>query len=412
MQHISAVVIGAGQAGLAMSQCLSARGIKHVVLERGRVGERWRSERWDSLRLLTPNWMTRLPGWSYQGNEPDGFMTAGAFAGYLQAYADGCNAPVVQDTLVNAVRRTPLGYRIETNRGIWKAQAVIIATGHCDVPAVPAMGRMLSPSICQVTPSDYRNPAQLPDGGVLVVGAAATGVQLAEEIHRSGRPVSLSAGRHTRLPRSYRGRDIWWWLERTGLLDETIHDVSDLRRSRNQPSFQLVGRRDGRTLDLGVLRTAGVRMLGRAFTAEGSVIRLRDDLAETSAAAHDALKRLLSRIDPIADAAGAPVDRASVHTIDLGPSPTVLDLEANGIRSVVWATGFSRNYSWLQVPVLDAKGEIMQQGGITPSPGLYVLGLRFMRRRKSNFIDGVGTDAAELADDVQSYLAPCARVAA
>jgi putative flavoprotein involved in K+ transport len=339
-------------------------------------------------------------------------MTAGAFAGYLQAYADGCDAPVVQDTLVNAVWRTPFGYRVETNRGSWEAQAVIVATGHCDVPTVPAMGRMLPPSICQVTASDYRNPAQLPDGGVLVVGAAATGVQLAEEIHLSGRLVSLSVGRHTRLPRSYRGRDIWWWLERTGLLDETIHDVSDLQRSRNQPSFQLVGRRDGRTLDLGVLRMAGVRLLGRAFAAEGSVIRLRDDLAETSAAAHDALKRLLSRIDPIADAAGAPVDRASVHTIDLGSSPTVLDLEANGIRSVVWATGFSRNYSWLQVPVLDADGEIMQQGGITPSPGLYVLGLRFMRRRKSNFIDGVGTDATELADEVQSYLTPFARVAA
>jgi putative flavoprotein involved in K+ transport len=301
---------------------------------------------------------------------------------------------------------------VDTSRGAWDARAVVVATGHCDVPAVPGMARCLSPSIHQLTPSDYRNPDMLPAGGVLVVGASATGVQLADEIRRSGRPVALSVGRHTRLPRRYRGRDIWWWLERTGVLDERAADVSDLRRARGQPSFQLVGRPDGGIIDLGTLRDAGVRLLGRAVGAEGSVLRLRDDLAETAAAAQRALERLLARIDAVADTDGAEPEHGAARALDVGSSPAALDLEAEGIRTVIWATGFGRNYAWLKVPVLDAAGEIVHAGGVTPSPGLFVLGLRFLRRRRSNFIDGVGLDAAELAGEVLDHLAQPGRIAA
>jgi putative flavoprotein involved in K+ transport len=413
MQRVPAIVIGAGQAGLAMSHSLNSRGVDHVVLERGRVAERWRSERWDSLRLLTPNWMTRLPGWSYRGGEPDGFMAAADFVRYLEGYAGASHAPIQADTEVLSVRRGGAsGFRVDTSRGAWDTRAVVVATGHCDVPAVPAMARCLPPSIHQLTPSDYRNPGALPPGGVLVVGASATGVQLADEIRRSGRPVALSVGRHTRLPRRYRGRDIWWWLERIGVLDDTAADVADLRRARSQPSFQLVGRPDGGTLDLGTLRDAGVRLLGRAVGAEGSVLRLRDDLAETAAAAQRALERLLARIDVVADADGAPREPGADRAFDPGGSPTALDLEAECMGTVIWATGFGRNYAWLKVPVLDATGEIVHEGGVTPSPGLYVLGLRFLRRRRSNFIDGVGLDAEELAGEVLDHLAQPSRIAA
>jgi putative flavoprotein involved in K+ transport len=272
VQRTDTVIIGAGQAGLAMSHCLARRGIAHVVLERGRVAQRWRTERWDSLRLLSPNWMSRLPGWSYRGNDPDGFMTAAEFARYLEDYARASRAPVVEGTAVHSVRRTPRGYRVETSRGGWETRTVVIATGHCDVPAIPPLGRHLPDAIKQITPADYRNPTLLPNGGVLIVGASATGVQLAEEIRSSGRSVMISAGRHIRLPRLYRGKDIWWWLERIGVLDVAADMVTDVRRCRAEPSFQLVGSPERRTLNLAVLQAAGVRIVGRTVGAEGPVL--------------------------------------------------------------------------------------------------------------------------------------------
>lgn len=412
MRRIPVLVIGAGQAGLAMSHCLAGRGVPHVVLERGRIAERWRSERWDSLRLLTPNWMSRLPGWSYRGDDPDGFMAAGEVAFYLDAYAAAARAPVLCGAEVRAVRRVPGGYRVETSAGDWEAAAVVIATGHCDRPAVPRWAAALPPHMRQVTPSDYRNPAGLPAGGVLVVGASATGVQLAEEIRRAGRDVHLSVGRHTRLPRRYRGRDIWCWLERTGLLDTRTTEMRDLARARRQPSFQLVGREAGGAIDLGTLQDIGVRLLGRATGATGGTLHLQDDLAEAVEAAQQALERLLARIDTVADAEGAPAEAGAAHRIPVGAVPTALDLEAAGIGTVVWATGFRRDYGWLQVPVLDAEGELLHAGGVTPSPGLFALGLRFMRRRRSGLLDGVGRDAEELVDDILDHLARPRRAAA
>ncbi len=412
MQRIAAVVIGAGQAGLAMSYCLTSHGIEHIVLERGRTAERWYGERWDSLRLLTPNWMSRLPGWVYRGDDPDGFMPALAFAQHLEAYAQAACIPVQLATTVLSVGRTPAGYLVETSRGAWLARAVVIATGYCDIPARPAMAQHLSPSLQQITPATYRTPLALSQGGVLVVGGSATGVQLADEIQRSGRQVTLSVGRHTRLPRLYRGRDIWWWLDRSGLLDETFDTIADLERARRQPSFQLVGHPDRRTLDLGTLRHAGVRLVGRAVGVDDCRLRLLDDLVETTGAAQRALERLLERFDSLAGAGTAPPEPGAARVIRVEPAPTLLNLEAEGIRTVVWATGYRRNYAWLQVPVLDGSQEIVHRGGITPMPGLYVLGLRLMRRRRSNFIDGVGLDAEVLAEHIGSHLAHLRRVAA
>jgi putative flavoprotein involved in K+ transport len=392
MRRTEAVVIGGGQAGLAMSRCLTDGGIDHVVLERGRVAERWRSERWDSLRLLTPSWQSRLPGFRYDGKDPDGYMSMPEVIDYLDRYARSFSAPVSEGTNVLALEEAGPGYRVTTDRGTWEAPTVVIATG----------------AIVQVVPSRYRNPRQLPEGGVLVVGASATGIQLADEIHASGRPVTLAVGRHTRLPRVYRGRDILWWLDTMGIFDETTDDVFDLAISRGQPSLQLVGRPDRSTLDLPLLQERGVRLVGRATAAESDRVFFGDDLVAHTVAADARLARLFQRIDVFAARTGldAEVGPTEPFRPFLWPheAPTQIDLGAEGIRTVVWATGYRRRYPWLRVPVLDAGGEIRHEGGVTPFPGLYVIGLYFLRRRKSSFIDGVGRDALDLTAHLAAHL--------
>jgi putative flavoprotein involved in K+ transport len=404
MKRTHTIVIGAGQAGLAMSRCLLDRGVEHVVLERGRVAERWRSERWDSLRLLTPNWQSRLPGYRYSGADPDGYMTVSEVVQYLAGYARSFAAPVEQKTTVLSVEPAARGYRVATDRGAWEAANVVIATGYCDVPDVPALAASLPADVVQVVPTRYRSPDELPEGRVLVVGASATGVQLADEIHASGRPVTLAVGRHTRLPRVYRGRDILWWLDAMGVFGETAEQVFDLEISRRQSSLQLVGRPDHATLDLPLLERRGVRLVGRALGASGARLSLADDLVAHTAAADVRLARLLARIDDFVASAdlGPAVGPAEPFEpfVWPAPAPVEIDLRADGIRTVVWATGFRRLYPWLRVPVLDQRGELRHQGGITPAPGLYVLGLYFQRRRSSSFIDGVGDDARVLADRI------------
>ena len=407
MKRTDVVVVGGGQAGLAASSCLQARGMDHVVLERGRIAERWRSERWDSLRLLTPRWQSRLPGFSYRGPDPDGFMSRREVIGYLEAYARSFAAPVEEGVAVLAVERDGDGYRVTADRGEWRAESVIVATGHCDRPHVPALAAELPSDVVQLVPTRYRNPDALPAGGVLVVGASATGIQLADEIHRSGRPVTLAVGRHVRLPRSYRGRDVMAWLDATGFLDEGAEAVADLEAARRQPSLQLVGRLDRRTLDLGVLLDAGVRLVGRVTAVEGARVLFAEDLAETAAAAERRLARLLGRIDAYVARSGqtAVPPAEPLRPIAPPPAPATIDLRAEGIRTVMWATGYRRSYPWLRVPVLDGRGEIRHVGGITPAPGLYVLGLQFLRRRNSSFLDGVGEDAAALVDHLVRRLA-------
>jgi putative flavoprotein involved in K+ transport len=378
------------------------------VVERGRVAERWRSERWESLRLLTPNWQTRLPGFRYQGSDPDGYMRVGEVVEFLERYARSFAAPVEEGTTVLSVAGVDGGYRVVTDRDAWHAPSVVIATGHCDTPVVPGFASSLADDVVQLTPSRYRHPEQLPPGGVLVVGASSSGVQLAEEIHASGRPVTLAVGRHTRLPRVYRGRDILWWLDAMGVFDEPISEVFDPAVSLGQPSLQLVGRPDRATLDLPALRARGVRLVGRARGADGRRFFFADDLVAYTAAADARLARLIQRIDIFAARTGLDSEVGPPEPFRPflwpDPGPVEIDLAAEGIRTVVWATGFRRVYPWLQVPVLDARGEIRHEGGVTPFPGLYVIGLYFLRRRKSSFIDGVGRDAMELATHLAAHL--------
>jgi putative flavoprotein involved in K+ transport len=397
------IIIGAGQAGLAMSRCLSELGIDHVVLERGKLAQRWRSQSWDSLRLLTPNWMTRLPGFQYDGYDRDGFMSIPELIAFFEGYAAASKAPVLTDTAVHSVGRSGNGFRVVTNRGVWSAPSVVVATGYCDLPAVPAASRGLAASIRQMVPPNYRRPEQLPAGGVLVVGASSTGVQLADEIQRSGRQVTLAVGRHTRLPRRHRGRDILWWLDQLGVLSQSVDAVQDFERSRHQPSLQLVGRPDHSSLDLAVLHDHGVRLAGRVRGIDGHHVSLADDFVATTAAADIKMAEILTRVDQFIATTGVaatspdPFNPTWPLAVD---TPDKINLQEERINTVIWATGYRRAYPWLHVPVLDAHGEIVHDGGTTAEVGLYVLGLNFQRRRNSSFIDGVGGDAWTIAHEI------------
>lgn len=403
MPTTETVIIGAGQAGLAASRCLSDRGSDHVVLERGRIGHRWRSETWDALHLLTPNWMNALPGRPYDGDDPDGFRTATAFAEELADYARSFGAPVEEGTRVGSVERRGDCFRVVTNHAVWTAANVVIATGWCDRPAVPAMARALPDDVYQVAPNEYHNSDQLPPGGVLVVGASATGVQLADELRAAGRDVAIAVGRHSRVPRTYRGMDIYWWLERLGLLDKTIDEMPDPVLARREPSLQLVGRPDRRSLDLASLQSDGVRLVGRLTAVEGHRVRVAPDLPATVADAQRRMNQLLAGIEDHIAANGLATEILPAEpsrSIATTPAVEQLDLRASGVSSVVWATGYRRSYPWLLLPVLDRAGEIRQRRGRTPVPGLYVLGQRFQHYRSSNFIGGVGRDAALVAEHI------------
>lgn len=415
MHRTDTVVIGAGQAGLATSNLLTEAGRDHVVLDRGRLAERWRSERWDSLRLLTPNWMTRLPGWSYRGPEPHQFMTATELVESFESYARSFSAPVQTETTVVAVESTDPGYRVTTDQGTWHADNVVIATGAGTEPFVPRLSRELAADVLQVSSSAYRNPEQLPDGGVLVVGASASGVQIADELHRSGREVVLSTGDHSRMPRRYRGMDIYWWMDRVGLLDVTIDEMPDRDAARRAPSLQLVGRPMHDDLDLPTLRDRGVIVTGRLRRADGCRVAFSDDLDSTMAASEQRKHRVLDAVDSFVEQRGwtddlVPPDRP--RRARAGSPPADLDLRAAGVSTVVWATGFARSYPWLHVPVLDANGELHQRRGLTAAAGLYVVGLRFQHYRSSNFIAGVGRDARHVVEQITSGAACHEEVAA
>ncbi len=378
------------------------------MLERGEVANSWRRERWDSLRLLTPSWQSRLPGHRYEGPEPDGYMTMGEVTEFIEQFAKVSGAPVRTGANVTSVRRTSHGYQVTTSHGEISCRAVVIASGACNQPTVPKFKAAVPTSVEQLTPFDYRDPAQLPDGGVLVVGASATGVQLAAEIQRSGRPVTLSAGEHVRLPRTYRGRDVLWWMDASGLWDQRYDEVDDLTRARRLPSPQLVGTRERTTLDLNALAAMGVELIGRWAAVRDGRALFSGGLRNVFSLADLKMGRLLDTFDEWARAHGRDAEvgapERSAPTRVPQASRLQLDLGSGEIRAIVWATGFRPDYGWLDVPVVDAKGQLHHEGGIVDSPGLYALGLPVLRRRKSTFIYGIEDDAREVIDHLTRSL--------
>jgi putative flavoprotein involved in K+ transport len=391
-----------------MSRCLSERSIDHVVIERGEVANSWRTERWDSLRLLTPNWQSRLPGFGYEGDDPDGYRTVPEVVDFITAYARACAAPVQTSTKVTSVRRTDGGYLVDTHHGDWECRTLVLATGACNIADPPPVATAVPPGITSLTPHQYRNPAQLSGGGVLVIGASATGTQLADEIHRSGRPVTIAAGEHIRAPRVYRGKDIQWWMDAAGVLDERYDQIPDIERARRVPSLQLTGSPKRLTLDLNALTAIGVKLAGRLVGISHGKAQFSGSLRNMCALSDLKMDRLLDTIDAWATERGLdgevePPHRFPPTRVEASP-PLSLDLTSGEIKTIIWATGFRPDYSWLHVPVLDAKGRIRHDGGVVSSPGLYVMGLQFLRRRKSALIDGAGDDARDLSAHLADYL--------
>ncbi len=404
---VDVVVIGAGHSGLAMSYALSQRGIDHVVLERGEVAQSWRSERWDSLRLLTPNWMTRLPGKDYEGDDPDGYMRASEVARFIAEYADHTSAPVFTQTSVRRVSKSAGGYRVETDRGDVACRAVVLANGAHGEARIPPLAAALPSRVAQLSAKSYKNPSQLDAGGVLVVGASATGLQLADEIARTGRRVVLAAGEHVRLPRLYRGRDIQWWMLASGVLDRRIEDEDDPARARRVPSPQLVGTADRATLDLASLKGRGVEIVGRLAGVRGNAALFSGSLRNVCTLADLKMNRLLGELDAWAVANGVtrevdPVERFAPTPVSGSPRLS-LGL-GEEICTVLWATGFRPSYPWLDVPVLDTKGRLRHDRGVVDAPGVYALGLPFLRRRKSSFIHGAANDVRDLSPHLAAYL--------
>jgi putative flavoprotein involved in K+ transport len=384
------------------------------VLERGEVANSWRRERWDSLRLLTPSWLSRLPGYPYGGADPDGFMTMPQVVAFIAGFAEASSAPVRTHTTVTSVSGIEGGYLVATDRGEIRCSSVVLASGSANVPRVPNLRSAVPDTIECVTPFDYHNPDRLRPGGVLVVGASATGVQLADEIHRSGRPVTLSVGEHVRLPRIYRGRDVLWWMDASGIWDQRYDEIDDLERARRLPSPQLIGTPEHATLDINGLSAAGVEIVGRLVAIRDGRALFSGGLRNQLALADLKMERLLDAFD---DWASINAASNNASNVELGPperfeptrmpvSPRLsLELRRGEIRSIVWATGFRSDYRWLELPVLNHKGELRHDGGVVAgAPGLYAIGLPVLRRRKSTFIHGAEDDARDLVTHLARYV--------
>jgi putative flavoprotein involved in K+ transport len=413
-ERIEILIIGGGQAGLAMSDMLSRRGLQHLVVEQHRIAERWRSERWTGLRFQFPNWSVRLPGFAFDHVAPDAFATSAEIVEYLTDYAAFIRAPVQCGVKVNVLRqhRSGVGFIAETSDGVIKAHNVVVATGPYQHPIVPDLLAGNS-RVFMVHASAYKAPDLLPKGSVLIVGSGASGTQIAEELHRAGRRVFLSLGRHKRMPRRYRGRDMIWWLNALGLDQTPV-----AKRGPDKTLPLITGAYGGHTIDFRELARQGITLLGRVEAVNGEGLAISSDLTNSLSAGDKAYFGFLNMVDTHVRESGTcfPVEPEAWIT---EPDPACvthpvlqLDLNKAGITSVIWATGYTFDFSWIDLPVLDRSGDPKHRGGITDVPGLYFIGLPWLSKMNSSFLSGVGDDAARLADHIAENTSYSARIMA
>jgi putative flavoprotein involved in K+ transport len=404
MERIETVVIGGGQAGLALSYYLSHYGCEHVVLERGRVAERWRAQRWDSLMFQFPNWTIELPGAHYEGDDPDGFSPRDVVHAFITSYAMRIRAPIRVGVDALAVRRSPRNGRhvVVTTEGDIEACNVVLATGPYQRPIVPAIAASLPRDLVQIHAADYRNPSQVPPGAVLLVGSGASGCQVAEELNEAGRRVFFSIGRHERVPRRYRGRDAFWWRRELGTLDQSAEATPMAMRT---PPPLVTGVRGGYDVDLRRYPALGMVLAGRLVDAHDGVAAFAPDLEHSLALGDRTFVEFIRSVDEHVrrtglDALPAEADTAPITKSAPAVGPTTLDLRAEGIGAVIWATGYGVDFGWVELQIRDAQGSPLHRDGVTAVPGIYFLGLPWLRKRKSSFLAGVGEDAMIIADRI------------
>jgi putative flavoprotein involved in K+ transport len=410
-EQIETVIIGGGHAGLTMSYYLSRLGREHVILERGRVDERWRSERWDSFHFQFPNWTIELPGYKYQCNDPDAFAPGHEIVRFLDHYAALIKAPVRCGVTVNSLERGSRAarYLIRTQNGTIEAANVVIATGPFQRAAMPSVSAQVPPDLFQVHSSKYRNFDELPSGAVLVVGAGSSGGQIAEELIESGRDVYLSVGRHRRVPRQYRGHDYVWWSSALGLFEQTL-DTLPSPEAKNWPLPLLTGVNGGHDLDLRRMADGGLTLLGHLQSVAGRTLIIAPDLKDTLSRADVWFTDFKKSVDDYVTKTGMNVPKES-QPVDAAAEPKEvsnpileLDLKAAGITSVVWATGFRNDFSWVKLPIFNDTGDPVHRRGVTSFPGICFLGLRWLYKRKSFFLimAGPAEDAVYIAELIKT----------
>ena len=400
-EAVETVVVGAGQAGMAMSRELTARGCEHVVLERARIAERWRTQRWASLRFQFPNWSIELPGARYTGDEPDGFAPRNEIVTWLERYGTSLAAPVrtgVEVMSLSAAAREGR-YLLRTTRGQIEALNVVVATGPYQRSRVPGMAAAVPADIVQVHAGDYTAPDALPSGAVLVIGTGASGCQIAEELLEAGRDVVLAVGRHRRVPRRYRGRDVFWWRRELGHLDLRSEDVPVERR---QPAPLVTGVHGGHDIDLRAYAERGMTLVGHVAGIEARTLALARDLNDHLDAGDRACDAFRAEVDAFVAQQGLsfPADPGMESSRTPLPMPERLDLDRAGIRTIVWATGYTTDFRWIGLPIVDGRGAARHRRGVSDAPGVYFLGLPWLARAKSSFLCGVGDDAAYLAERI------------
>jgi putative flavoprotein involved in K+ transport len=400
-KRFEVVVIGAGQGGLATSYHLTQQGVGHVILEQDRVGESWRSRRWDSFCLVTPNWTLQLPGFPYQGADPDGFMGRDELVDYFDGYVRSFEPPIRTGVKVTSVERVAGRFRIMAGESTFEAGAVVVATGSYRRPKQPDLSSRLPVELFQIHSSQYKNPAQLPDGAALVVGTGQSGAQIAEELHESGRTLFVSVSSCPRVPRRYRGKDAVWWGKMAGLYERTVDSLkSPAEKSACHP--QTSGRRGGHDIYLRQLAQGGVTLLGRVEAVDDGRLTLAPDLKENLRKGDEFAENILKQLDEAAGKMGMPLPedqnpRGAGGAVPHEDDPILeLDLKAAGITSVVWATGHHADFSFVRAPVFDDAGQPVQRRGVTAVPGLYFVGLEWLHKPKSGLLLGVGEDAEHI----------------
>lgn len=416
MKILDTVVIGAGQAGLSISYYLTRAGREHLILEKARMAEAWREHRWDSFTLVTPNWTLALPDMPYDGDDPNGFLRRQEVVDYLERFAARFDPPVREGAEATAVEAVPRSddLIVRSSAGDFQAANVVVAAGLFQSPRIRELSRRLTGEVLQIHSSRYRNPGQLPRGAVLVVGSGQSGAQIAEELFEHGREVYLATGRSGRIPRRYRGKDSTHWMTRMGFYDRSVDQLPS-PAARFRSSAHVSGKNGGHTLNLHRFSRDGIKLLGHLRDAHGTQLEFAPDLKENLAAADQAAREFKRDVDEFIEREGLQAPKEDEPELRDGydaPVITELDLNARGISEIIWATGYSFDFSWVKFPIFDEFGYPLQQRGVTPQPGLYFLGLPWLHTFQSGLLSGVGDDAAHVAEHIESRARRAGRGAA